>query len=343
MGLHLEQLKRQVNKNPFGPHVGLSARKIKTQPVYRVSQAGFPGGQITLLAGLTGAGKTTTILKLLTANAILGDGRPFIYYGRENSITDFIVPRIEWFGGQTGQTKPTCLFVSSPDYKRAEDIPVKLAKDTLLSALATGAYSAVVIDPVFLLLNNERNNKEIQEECERFKELCHRKTAIIWPCGLAKDIKGKNIIQQIRGGSELTGQAGLVLYIREGKALGTRVMVQLKDRYSGFRDKGFLLTMAKPTGSDIKITPLEGPYEELLNRHGSGFISAQINQGSIITAVQDKLSSYESGDFLVDEFYRWAFKTLSLPEHTARRALKQAGFFTNKKGFQGQWAVYRAG
>lgn len=325
---------------------------IVTKKVERISEAEFFGGHLNIVAGLTGKGKTTTTLKFLTDNHMNGDGRPFLFYGMENSVSNLIVPRIKQFGGvNSGGGNNSCFFYMDGTNKAPESFTPREVKAALIEACKEGRFSAIIIDNLSEWTEGYDKNSTIKAALDPFLQDLHETTALIVMGHLAKEIKGRELVHHIRGGTEFTGRARKVFYIREGKEEKTRIMVKLKDSYGGDMNGGFKTSMETPE-SDMKIESLSGDAFHILKEHAKPLLTdkdsplaGEDKKELEIKLIKEKVHSYPVGTWKVDDYYKWTEKDLNwLPDKTGKypkayRALKKAGFYTRQKDMKGPYFI----
>ena len=317
-------------------------RLLMTQKVNYISKARFPGGAMSIIAGLPGKGKTNFVLKVLTMNKLRGDGRPFLFYTQENSISNVVMPRVIEYGGENNENNP--MHIISPDqfpefekYKSAEGIPARLVAPWLQQYAATGLYSAVVLDPGSLFMKDDEN-KSFEKGVLPFLNALHPTTSLIVTAQILKDIKGKELLHHVRGPTDFTGMARKVFYLREGKEDTQRIVVVLKDSYTGNSDTGFLLEKETAT-SDMEIKEVYGSYNELLDQYGKPLVSHNQNKESIQDQnktdlqISEILTHYsetlQGKDFIYStDMLNWIMKEFSVKLSRATKLLKKSGLIS---------------
>ena len=163
---------------------------------------------------------------------------------------------------------------------------------------------------------------------------------------LAKDVRGRELIHHIRGGTEFTGRARKVFYIREGKEEKTRIMVKLKDSYTGDLCGGFKTSMETPE-SDMKVESIMGDAFHILKEHAKPLmtdkdspLAGEDKKELEIKLLKSKVRHYSVGTWPAQDCYAWAEKDLSWNEQKTRRELKKAGFYTKQRGFKGPYFIH---
>ena len=332
------RLEKKANK-AHNTKADFKPEKIHMEDVKYISQLKFPAGGMTIMPGISGRGKTTTTLKALTDHW-KETGKPYAYFGRENSISRFIIKKIRQFEGkQEGEKDDSCHFFWPRDYKKPEMVPVDIARPALKQAAMSGDYSAIIIDPFSHFAKSEKN-PDIVKEALYFLEDLHPETALIVTSQLSKDVKEKELIQHIRGGTDFVALSEVTYYLREGKNPKERVIIKLKDRPSGELSGGFITRMDTPD-SNMQIEPVEGDPAEILRQYGKPFPKDTGKKDSqqdkedaergYIAAIQTKVRYYPKGTWKMNDYKEWATNELGLPQQKIYPFFRRAGFFSKVK------------
>ena len=322
-----------------------STKKFDIKEVRYISRLGFPANALSIFAALPMVGKTNIILKALVENYLIGDKRPFLYYTKENSISNVIVPRILEYGGSNNE-KNNPMHIIDPlrfddlkKYKEPESIPAKIVQPYLLKAASTGIYSALVLDPGSLFIADE-DNKSFEKGLIPFLTALHPTTALICTAQLLKEIKGKELIHQVRGATDYTGMARKVYYVRKCKEENQRICVLLKDSYTGNPQIGFLCTK-KSVNSDLNIAEIEGSSMEILADYGKPFSETGTSMGSAskksemnekIEKIKNKYKSLLlKNDFILSvDFLKWIKDEFKVKERQTYNLFAKSGFISEK-------------
>ena len=328
--------KKKKNKLPI-----LGGQNM-TKKVNYISRVKFPAGAMSIVSGVAGKGKTNFLLKVLVENALIGDRRPFLIFTQENSISNVVQPRVIEYGGTNDKNNPLHflrpeLFPDFQKYKDPESIPARKAQPYLLQYAATGIYSAVVLDPASLFMEDE-NNKAFEIGILPFLQNLHPTTALIVTAQIMKDIKGKELLHHVRGPTDFTGMARKVFYLREGKETTQRIVVVLKDSYIGNSEVGYLLEKETPE-SNMSITEVEGSYNELLNEYGKPLTHEAQNKESKTSSTnweqrkEEILEFYsehlQNNNFLyATDLQRWLIKKYGVKPRQTANIIKKAGFIS---------------
>ena len=289
-----------------------------------------PYSCLSMWAGLTGKGRTTTLLNVLTFNAIkakmpgteqTGDGRPFLYHGPENA-SNIIKKRVKDAGGNLN----TDIFYLQLTKEQTKLPIMQIPKDLLiretLQAIESEKFSAVVLDTIYLLLKDQ--NSGVMDTLMPLIQACHnKKTALIGVAHLKKSIADQEIIHHIRGDSDLVTLARSVVYMREGKEKSQRVIVPLKNSLTGDLDTGFVTTMPD-NDSPLSFQHYTDNNFQILKDHGKPFNSFNDSpeDNSNKDLIGDILAVFETkggnGKWKSEDFKIW------LKNHTKKKWNRKA-------------------
>ena len=296
-------------------------------------------------AGPTGQGRTTTLLNLLTMNALektmpgtdqKGDGRPFLYHGPENALS-MVQKRVKDAGGQLDKHIRFLQMTKKGQKLPKMMIPKKDLLPEFIKAIESELFSAVICDTLYLLFNDQ--NKGVSEVLLPISQaLTKKKTAFIGVCHLKKQTKDQEIIHHIRGDSDIVTFARSVVYMREGKEKLQRVIVPLKNSFTGEVDTGFVTSMAD-NNSPITFQHHTENNFKILKEHAKAFdsytdspkdTSTKELEGDILMAFK----LHGDGKWTSDEFKKW------IEKHTQKkwdnkkiqRILGKCGLIRKQKG-----------
>ena len=284
----------------------------------------IPLSAISAWAGLTGKGRTTTLLNLLTLNAIgaklpgtdqKGDKRPFLYHGPENPLS-IIQKRVKDAGGNL---KSSIQYLQHT-YKGQKMPPMQIPKGFLLQelikAIQKQIFSAVVCDTIYLLFKDQ--NSGASDILLPIALACmESKTAFIGVCHLKKNIVDQEVIHHIRGDSDIVTYARSVVYMREGKEKNQRVIVPLKNSFTGEVDSGFVTTMPD---NDSPLTfhhHLDNNFK-ILKEYGKPFSSftdspSDKEGDELVSDMLAVYNTYGDGNWRTKDFETW------INSHTKRK------------------------
>ena len=319
--------------------------KTKKQPQQKWLLDGFiPASAFSVWAGPTGKGRTTTLLNLLTLNATkqpipgcykLGDGRPFLYHGPENPL-GIIQKRVRDAGGNHDDPKKSCIhFLQYKDWHPMQ-IPKKYLQQGFIDRIKTGIYSAVVCDPIYLLLATE--NEQAEDILGPIIRACQEvSTAFICIGHIKKNIKDQEIVHHIRGHSDIVTISRAVVYMREGKEAKQRVIVPVKNSWEGDLNNGFVTDMTD-NDSPIKFTHHTAHAFEILKEHAKSFQSftdapKDAERDQTLLAIKGEFNLKGTGAWLYEDYKKFINKLLKkeLSRTTLWRWLGQAGLETRQK------------
>lgn len=306
----------------------------------------IPFGAYSVWAGPTGKGRTTTLVNILTLNALgkklpgtdqKGDKRPFLYHGPENALS-IIQKRVKDTGGVLSRDIEFLQMTDKSGKKLPEmQIPQNSLSPAFLEAIFSRKFSAVVCDPMYLLLKDQNKGSAgvlmpLVQACLQTKD-----TAFIGVCHLKKAISDQEVIHHIRGDSDIVTLSRAVVYMREGKEKTKRVIVPLKNSLTGDLDTGFVTTMAD-NDSPLSFQHYTDNNFAILKEHAKPFSSftdapKDTARASLIADIKVKYIGYGPGKWKTKDFKKW------LEGHTKRpwndmsrtRLMKEVGVKSDKK------------
>ena len=226
----------------------LSCEVPKPEPIKRIGLLKLQTGSITIIGAGPGEGKSSTLIKIGAHNSTKGDGRPMMIYTREQSIKRLVLPMWSRFGGR----KHWLYYPTFPGYN-PEQIPWGIARPQVFKACASGEFSYVLLDLVYLTVKDENSNKEYEQVLLEIQNCLSSDTSFIATAHLKKDVKDQPLLHHYRGGSDLVGIPDRILYLRRGKQKSERVIVNLKDRYTGDLSGGWITSMPDKKKGDMEI------------------------------------------------------------------------------------------
>ena len=311
----------------------------------------IPFGAYSVWAGPTGKGRTTTLLNLLTLNALgkklpgtdqKGDKRPFLYHGPENALA-LIQKRVKDAGGDLSRDIHFLQMIDKKGQRLPEmQVPRGDLAKNFLSAIESGRFSAVVADTLYLLLKDQNKGSAdvllpIAQKCLQIKN-----TAFIGVAHLKKNIADQEVVQHVKGDSDIVTLARSVIYLREGKEKTQRVIVPLKNSLTGDLDTGFVTTMPDDD-SALSFQHYSDNNFAILKEHAkpfSSFTDAPTNkaENTLIKEIQQKYAvqgtkTWPTKDFR--DFVKARKKGCSQP--TMSRLMRKAGFKSEK--IKDTWVV----
>ena len=306
---------------------------------------------IIIWAGLTGQGKTTSLLNILTLNAIKaklpgtdqkGDGRPFLYHGPENALK-IIQKRVIDCGGDLGKT---IQFMKIKDFPEMH-IPREYLHAEYIKAIESKQFSAVVSDPIYLLLKDQ--NQHAGETLLPLAQACQQnETAFIGVAHIKKSINDQEIIHHIRGDSDIVTLARSVIYCREGKEKNKKVIVPLKNSLTGELDNGFVTSMAD-NDSPVLFTHYTDNNFAILKEHAKAFSSytdEPEDSPETKNLISDILAVFQThggdGKWKNQDFKEWLKDRIKkdLDQKARQRLLKKAGLTQRAVG-RGEWGLFK--
>ena len=328
--------------------ISIVTSKPDTKEVKWLVPGLIPFSFYSVWAGPTGKGRTTTLLNLLTLNAIgakipgtdnkKGDKRPFLYHGPENSL-NIIQKRVIDAGGSLKDIH----FFKQPDLPPMFISHKNLLKE-FIKAIESKKFSAVVADTLYLLFKDQNKNAG-DVLMPIIKALKTTETAFIGVCHLKKNIQDQEIIHHIRGDSDIVTYARSVVYLREGKEKTQRVIVPLKNSLSGDLDCGFVTTMAN-NDSPISFEHHEDDNFKILKEYGKPFSSftEPAKNSKEDNLISDVLAVFKTtGQWKTKDFYNWLHKkngnkktTDDAKRKAGQRIMKKAGL-KSEQNSSGEW------
>ena len=306
----------------------MSGVPLAPRPVNHIGHLNWVGGKLNIISALPGCGKSTLTIKTLV-DVWRDTGRPFGYFGKENDYRNLLYPFVHSMGGDIEKT------MRYPVVRSKERDPslvtAKEAYNIILGAGSTGELSAIFIDHIGLFIEDEIKNKGYERVILPMLENLHNDTALVVTSHLTKNTVGRDLIHHIRGGSELVGLAKYILYIRKAQE-NKRIVVKLKDSYSGVTDDGWLVHM--PSKKEMVIKDVFGSCDGLLKKYGTKqddleeverrpeHVQEQVRR------VKEHLESLEEGspELKVGVYYQWALGVLGLEKGPAKNRLYLAGY-----------------
>ena len=214
----------------------------------------------------------------------------------------------------------------------------------LIRAIESKEFSAVVCDTIYLLLKDQNHNAgdvllPIAQACQRAEN-----TAFIGVAHLKKYIADQEVVHHIRGDSDIVTFARTVIYMREGKEKNQRVIVPLKNSFTGNLDTGFVTTMPDDD-SALSFQHYEDNNFAILKEHGkpfSSFIDApkDSEKESLILDIKTMFLGYGDGKWRTQEFEKWlnGHSKKQWNRMTRSRLLKKAGLKSEKVGLH--WFLF---
>ena len=308
----------------------LSCEIPKPEPVKRIGLLNFQTGSITIMGAGPGDGKSSTIIKVGAHNSVKGDGRPMMIFTKEQKLNNLVLPMWSRFGGR----KHGLYYPTLPGYK-LEQIPWEKARPQVLKACATGEFAFVFLDLVYLTVNDENKNKEYEKVLLEIQGALQFNTCFVATAHLKKDVKDQPLVHHLRGGTDMVGIPDRVLYLRRGKQKSERVIVNLKDRYTGDLSGGWITSMPQKDG-DMEIRAVEGNPKSILATHAEGLVSEQRHNSQeaikehTLEIIRRQVTSFPNGMWDTTDYLSWAKEIMNLGENRAKALLWQAGFYSKK-------------
>ena len=322
------------------------ASEKKGESMDFITRAEIPQGSLTIIAGESGSGKTTSILWLLGDHYFdkgNTDKRPIVFFGTERRFHIVMVPRMMKILNKSREQLEDWIHYPEETAFPNQDpskVSPRAAGPALIKAGQSGKYSAIFIDPFSNFTGGSAKNEVILQALEPFLSVLHLNTALIVQSQLRKEKKGTAMLDHVAGGGEFVGKADKVLYIRKGKEKHTRVMVKLKDSHEDDNDGGLLF---RKDGDSMETIGLTGSESAILKKYAAPFPKGQ-ETGPGATADDDEASQLQIREIVeycmgkkdrdfkdYIDWFRGKYNLTSI--ETARRYLKQAGFTTKQVGF----------
>ena len=317
--------------------VGLE--EIEKRDIKTLTPINIPLGCLSLIGGQKGISKSSLCLKLCVEYCLKHD-KKFLYVTQEN-YPPFIRKLVEQFGDKEAKTLK---FIRLSDDLSPDMISSNTVREKLPKFLESGRYAFVLIDPIYLLFKKQNDNDAIQQDLQPMLNSLHENTSLLGICHLAKDIKGKDMLDHIRGGTEMTAKARKVFYVREGKEGLKRVMVIVKDSFSG--PNIGLLTEMKDIDSDITYKVIDGEFEWILKEYAKPFrestnwsSATQGEKAEQLSKIRKWIEEQDHPD--VQLFMDYCTDEFSIHQNTARKRLYDAGYKIKREGFQGKTFIIK--
>lgn len=344
-GVDPDDLLDGESQMPVPEQIGMLASEVEAEPVDWLWSDRVPLGELTILDGDPGTGKST-VLTALAAHLTTGQGLPdhrgdpieggAVYVTTEDSPGRTIRPRLEAAGANTGRV----LLVPSVPDEEGDPRPLVLPDDVPLLEQAAHRVGArlVVIDPLMAHLGgsiNAHRDADVRRALAPLSDLAHRLgVAVVVVRHLNKSGRTAAIY---RGG----GSIGIIGAARVGLLLaehpdqrGVRVLAPVKNNLAVFPPSLSLALEQAPERDVARVEWLgtcDLTADELLQGSGQG---------------RPDEKRQEARDFLKEVLEDGPVPAQKVKDEaddrgiltmTLRRAKEDLEIEKEKEGFQGPW------